>query len=103
MSQILEFDCRSICQGRRCPYLHPGKDLKINKTIKMFICKDKNLVIVPEILDPGKPSEKIIIVGPFNSCIQMRKLQSEGLAQWAEASINPDGTITHWNPPLNII
>jgi hypothetical protein len=100
MVQILEFDCRTICEGRKCPHLHPNNNLKLASIVKMFTCKDKHLVIIPEIKNPGNITEEIISISPFNTCIQMRKLQSEGLAQWAEYSISPDGIGTHWNPPL---
>jgi hypothetical protein len=100
MRQTLEFDCRTICDGKRCPHLHPGQDLRLAMSVKMFICRDKNLIIMAEITNVGKPNEEILSVNPIQDCVQMRKLHSKGLAQWAEFSIGTDGTGTQWNPPI---
>lgn len=101
MKQIREFDCRTICDGKRCQYLHPNKDMRIAKTIKMFICKEKNVVLMADIKDSGKTTEHILNISPVNTCIQMKKLQSENISQWADFSIGPDGTGTHWNREAN--
>lgn len=100
MKQTLQFDCRTICDGMRCPYLHPNKNMRLAKTIKMFICRDKNEVLMADMKDSGKTTEQILSISPINNCIQMRKLQSEGVAQWADFCISPDGTGTHWNPSI---
>jgi len=100
MIQTLEFDCRTICDGKRCPQLHPTNDLRISHLIKMYICRDKNHVIMAEVRNQGRSNEQIISIGPINTCIQMQKLQNEGKAQWAEFSISPDGTGTYWNNKL---
>ena len=101
MKQIREFDCRTICDGKRCQYLHPNKDMRIAKTIKMFICRDRNEVLMADTVDSGKPSEQILNISPINTCTQMKKLHSSGLAQWADFSIGPNGTGTHWNQLIN--
>jgi hypothetical protein len=102
MRQALEFDCRTICDGKRCPYLHPNKDMRLAKTLKMFICRDKNLVIMAEIQNSGKTTEEILSISPFNNCRQMCKLQKEGKASFADFTIYPDGTGEHWNQPIEI-
>lgn len=98
MRQTHEFDCRTICDGKRCSHLHPNNDMRLAKTLKMFICRDKNLVIMSEIKDQGKTTEQILNISPINNCIKMRELQKKELAQWADFSIGPDGIGTNWNP-----
>lgn len=101
MRQTHEFDCRTICDGKWCPFLHPNKDKRLAVTIKMFICRDKNLVIMAETTNIGKPHEQIISVNPIQECVQMKELYSKGEVQWPEFSIDATGpeTITkHWNP-----
>jgi hypothetical protein len=99
MIQTLEFDCRTICNGKRCPYLHPTNDLRISHLIKMYICRDKEHVIMAEINNPGRSNEQITSIAPINTCRQMKHLQRQGKAQWVDFSISPDGTGTYWNNP----
>ena len=106
MRQTLEFDCRTICDGRRCPHLHPNKDMRLARTLKMFICRDKNLVIMAEMKDSGKTTEQILSISPINTCVQMRDLHIKGLAQWADFSIDatgPELITSRWNPPINTL
>ena len=100
MSQKLEFDCRSINNGSRCPHLYSVPDHRIGRVPSMFICKDKNIVILPELLDKGKPTEEIISIAPIHYCSEVGKLQAQGIAQWAVFSISQGGTGTNWNPEI---
>lgn len=98
MRQTHEFDCRTICGGKWCTHLHPSSNKRLANELKMFICRDKNLIIMAELMNKGKPNEEILNINPIQDCVQMRELHSKGLAQWAEFSIGPDGTGTTWNP-----
>ena len=100
--QKYEFDCRTICDGGRCPYLHPKRNLRGASMVKMFVCRDKHIVLVPEIERQIGIMENIVSIKPVNYCTQMNKLHKTGEAQWADFSIGPDGTGTTWNQEIEI-
>lgn len=99
--QKYEFDCRTICDGKRCPFLYPKRNVRGGSIVKMFVCRDKHLVLMPEIERQIGIQENITSIVPVNYCTQMNRLQKEGQAQWADYSIGPDGTGTTWNKLIN--